>query len=72
MLIRRRIDYVGLGEAIKRARISKGLTQQQLGDFLGKHRKWISDLENERIKAAIDEMIVIKIEKLFEVKLLEH
>lgn len=72
MLIRRRIEYKNLGPKIATERKKAGMTQAELGEKLGKHRKWLSELEREAIGAAVDEGIIKKIEEILEVKLLEY
>ena len=42
-----RLDYEGLGDELRKARLTAGLTQQQLADLLGMDVGNINKIENE-------------------------
>ena len=48
---------MNLGEFIRKKRLEKKLTVQQLGDMIGKPKSYISNLENNKVKTLKHEMI---------------
>ena len=48
---------LNLGEFIKKKRLEKNLTMQQLADMIGKHKSFIFKLENNQVKSLKHEMI---------------
>jgi HTH-type transcriptional regulator/antitoxin HipB len=48
-----------LGEAVKKARKSKNLTQEQLGELVGGQKAQISKIENSTKNARLDTILKI-------------
>lgn len=45
-----------VGQRIKKKRIEKGITQQELGDRLGYNKSYVSRLETGRMKISLDKI----------------
>nr|MCR4675063.1 helix-turn-helix domain-containing protein [Lachnospiraceae bacterium] len=37
------------GDLLKRLRLSRGITQQEIADAIGKSKKWVGEIENFRV-----------------------
>lgn len=48
-----------LGERIRKARLERGLTQQQLGDMAGLQKSQISRLENHSTEARLETLVKV-------------
>lgn len=65
MVLSTYMDLAKLGEKIRDLRKSRGITQKELGDFLGYSESFISYIEKGERKLSID--ILQKIAKMFSV-----
>nr|WP_302597951.1 helix-turn-helix transcriptional regulator [uncultured Cellulosilyticum sp.] len=62
------MDWIKLGKKIKAAREAKGLSQKDIARLLGVSDAFISQLENGKKKASVDN--VIKLSKVLDINVL--